>query len=46
VRRNGRRNEYVINHDMRLKRTFFPGTTIGDFLHSLKIPLPTPPARE
>lgn len=43
VRRNGRRNYYVINHEMPLKRTFFPGTTMGDFLRPLKIPL-TPPS--
>jgi predicted transcriptional regulator len=46
VRRNGRRNEYVINHDVRLKRTFFPGTTLGDFLHSLRIPLAPPSPRD
>ena len=39
IRRNGRRNYYVINHEMSLKRTIFPGTTIGDFLRPLKISL-------
>ena len=42
VRRNGRRNYYVINHEMPLKRTFFPGTTLGDFLQPLKVALAPP----
>jgi len=37
VHRNGRRSRYEINHEMPLKRTFFPGTTIGEFLRHLKI---------
>ena len=45
VARNGRRNEYVVNHEMELKRTFFPGTTIGDFLGPLKISVTAPPGK-
>lgn len=43
VHRDGRRSRYEINHEMPLRRAFFPGTTIGDFLHHLKITV-TPPA--
>lgn len=43
VHRGGRRNSYEINHDMPLRRTFFPGTTIGEFLRPLKITV-TPPS--
>ena len=43
VHRHGRRSHYEINHDMPLRRSYFPGTTIGDFLHPLKIPLALPP---
>jgi len=46
VNRGGRRNHYAINHDMPLRRTYFPGTTIGDFLRPLKITVtpPSPPS--
>jgi hypothetical protein len=40
--RGGRRNSYEINYEMVLKRSFFPGTTIGEFLRPLKIKIKPP----